>query len=45
MFALTPGAEYRIVLSYLFDFNLKQCVEKIVFADDMNRDVVGCDSF
>ena len=45
MFVLTPDTEYHVVISDLFDFNLNQCVEKIDFVDDMNRDIVGCDSF
>ena len=45
MSALTPDTEYRVVIYNLFNVNLNQCVEKIVFTDDMNGNIVRCDSF
>ena len=44
MSASTQDTECRVVLFDLFDVNLNQCVDTVVFADDMNRDVVGCNS-
>jgi len=45
MSALTSDTEYRVVLFDFFNINPNHCVEKIIFTYDMNRDVVGCDSF
>ena len=45
MLMLTYGPEYGVVLFDLFDVNLNQSIEKIVFSGDMHRNIIGCNAF
>jgi len=44
-FVLKLDTEYHIILFDVININLNHCVEKLVIADDMNGDVIGCGSF